>query len=840
MDNLSRYRSKRNFARTEEPRGKIGQKFQGRFIIQKHAARRLHFDFRLEWDGVLKSWAIPKGPSLNPEDKRLAVQVEDHPIEYGDFEGTIPKGEYGGGVVMLWDRGKWEPIGDVQKSLNKGHLEFLIHGAKLHGRFHLIRLKGRANGNGSKTNWLLVKGDDDYSTQNGEIPSDADRSVVSKRSMTEIAEDKKSRQWHSNKSVAENIQKGAVKPPAPKKASPVKSQKKQTAPPAFIPPQLALRAFQAPTSAQWIHEMKFDGYRMGTRIQSIGKERTITLLTRSGLDWTGRFPSLAKEISKLDCVNAYLDGEIVIMDKMGISNFSMLQDALSQGNDKEMKYFFFDLLYLDGEDLRSNPLLDRKVLLAGLLPKKNRKIFYSEHYEISGADFYKAACELTLEGIISKNKNAPYSGKRNGSWIKTKCLEQEEFIVGGYTISKSKKGIGAFLVGHYEEEKLVYDGRVGTGLKQKQSEMLEKELQQKRIPHPLLTGLRTIDKRKAFWVKPELVIEVKYTGRSSDGLLRHASLINVREDKPPKEITKEEVLASPKIAHASKGVAGINISHAERIIDPTTGATKGDLVQYYMRIASLMLPEIAKRPLSLIRCPDGIEGQKFFQRHPQKGLNHILDITDPKDGEKLVAVKDEKGLINLIQFSVIEIHPWEGTVQDLSRADRMIFDLDPDPSVSYADVVKAAIDLRERLKEMGLKSLVKLSGGKGIHVVVPLLPIEWEQLKGISRAIVQQMEKDEPDRFTSAMSKSKRKGKIFIDYLRNDRGSTAIGIFSARARPGLPIAMPLNWRQLKPSLEPTAYSIRSQNLKMPDEWKEISKIKQRFSAKIIQNLRLKN
>lgn len=839
MRPLAEYRAKRDFSKTREPTGNKQRDQGNTYVIQKHAARKLHFDFRLEWKGVLKSWAVPRGPSLDPADKRLAVEVEDHPLEYAGFEGTIPKGEYGGGTVMVWDEGSWIPQGDVEEGLKKGHLDFVLQGQRLKGVFHLLRLR---DGKARRANWLLIKGKDKFAK-----PGDGDwairqtRSIKTKRQMEDIAKAKDA--FWSSPATKQRDPSSFPEREAPRKIvsefGKGKTGEKGPLPP-FIAPQLASRRDQAPSATEWVHEIKYDGYRIGVRIDHKGRRGKVRLLTRSGLDWSKKFAHLVAELAKLKCASAYLDGEVVALDEQNISHFASLQEALSLGKDDHLKCYFFDLLYLDGYDLRSLPLTERKRKLKQLLGgRKWPRLFYSDDFQTDGTLFFKSACNLSLEGVVSKRKSAPYVSGRTGSWIKTKCLDQEEYIIGGYTKSKTGRGIGSILVGHYEGNALIYDGRSGTGFSQKLAEDLERRLRALAVPKAPFSEMRAIDRRKAQWVRPLLVAQIKHSGRSSDGLLRAASFIALREDKPSSQVTGD--IAMPSKRKGESEIEGVTITHPGRVIDPLSGATKWDLAKYYKKVAPLMLPEIVNRPLSVIRCPEGIEGQKFFQRHPQASLRQASHFVDPKDGERLIVIQDAKELIGLVQMGIVEIHPWPCRIDDIEHADRMIFDLDPDPSVEFSTVIKAAFDLRDRLKEMGMISLAKITGGKGVHVVLPLRPaMEWVGLKEIAKAIATQIAREEPTRFTMNMSKTKRLGKIFIDYLRNERTATAIGNFSARARPGLPIAVPLNWRQLRTNLKRGPFSIRAKNFQMPEEWQEIDAIKQRFKAKTLRDLGLRD
>jgi bifunctional non-homologous end joining protein LigD len=802
-----------------------------------HAARKLHFDFRLEWEGVLKSWAVPRGPSLDPQDKRLAVEVEDHPLDYGSFEGLIPQGEYGGGTVMLWDRGTWQPVGDVDQSLKRGKLDFILEGERLQGRFHLQRLKDE----GGKHHWLLIKGKDEYAR-----PGDGDAalrqatSVKTGRTMNEIATQVDGDTWHSGKTG--------------KKASPRANGTEKTegnnalddsdalaapsrALPAFIPPALAVRAAAPPRGAHWLHEIKYDGYRIGARIERKRRGKAkVTLLSRSGLDWTHRFKGIAAALAGAAHGDLYLDGEIVALNAEGVADFGALQEALSNDDQGAMAFFMFDLLYCDGQDLRPLPLAERKKRLAELMAGHwNDRLRYTDHFKTRPEDLFRAACSLNLEGIVSKKDDAPYRSGRRPQWLKVKCLDREEYVIGGYTPSKAGKGIGSILVGHYREGVLVFDGRAGTGFSQKLALALKKKLERHAIPTSPFAAMRPIDRRRAKWVQPLYVVEIKHMGRSRDGLLRAAAFLGLRDDKTPEDVVGEQIVPRPeKVAFA-----GVPISHPQRVLDPTTGLTKENLAAYYEAAAPHALWELTRRPLSLVRCPDGINGQKFFQRHPH-AIIQVRPLRDPGTGEELIAIDDLRGLETLVQFGIIEIHPWNCRVDDLEKADRMIFDLDPDPTVAFSEVVRAAHELRERLDDLGLRSVAKLTGGKGAHVTVPLKPrLPWGRLKEIAKALAFAMAKDSPTRYVAVMSKARRHGKIFIDYLRNDHFSTAIGIYAARARAGLPVAMPIDWAQLTEKISPASFTIAGPVQPLPEEWRDLDKIRQGFTARALKTLGMK-
>ncbi|HEY3148442.1 MAG TPA: DNA ligase D [Dongiaceae bacterium] len=824
-DKLSLYRKKRDFSVTPEPSGKGSASAGGRrYVMQLHAARRLHFDLRLEIDGVYKSWAVTRGPSLDPKDRRLAVEVEDHPIEYGTFEGTIPQGEYGGGTVMLWDRGHWKPDGDPAKAHQKGHITFEFEGERLKGGFSLIRMTDRDQGKGRKVrhNWLLVKKNDRWAKPgHGDAAIANATSVKTGRTMRQIAEGG-GPQWNrSPAAMKKNV--AAMKAEASGKRGKL---------PAFIEPELTTLVEAPPTSTNWIHEVKFDGCRMGARIEN----GVVKMITRSGLDWTRKFPTMAKALAKSKVKSAWLDGEVVVPDENGLSSFSRLQRALSEGDDTQMVFYLFDAPYLNGQDLRELPLVQRKQILRDTLFGKRRSgvLAYSDHHDAEGSEFFKAACNMALEGVVSKRKDSPYRSGRQRDWVKSKCVDRDEFVVGGYTPSRAGRGIGSLLVGHHEGKKLVYDGRAGTGYSAKEARALEKNLRGRKVDDCPFEGMERAHKAGAIWVKPELVAEIGHRGRSSsDGLLRQASYEGLRADKPARQVDRSD-RAGAAVTTGEPTVAGVKITHPTRVIDPTTGATKLDVAQYYERVADALLSDMGDRPVAVVRNPDGITGQSFFQRHPQQTLaGRISTVKDPDDKEQLLCVRNAKDVITLVQFGVIEIHPWQTHIDALDKADRFILDLDPGPDVPFDAVILAARLVRKRLEGLGLKSVVKTTGGKGLHVIVPLRPAaSWPIAKGFAKAIADALARDEPKIFLAKASKAARKGRIYVDYLRNDRGSTAVGAYCVRARPGLPVAMPLDWRQVKEGLAPADYTLQTvTQVALPKEWRAARGWRQGLDAK---------
>jgi bifunctional non-homologous end joining protein LigD len=832
-DKLALYRKKRDFSVTPEPSGERAQAASGnRFVVQMHAARRLHFDLRLEMDGVYKSWAVTRGPSLDPKDRRLAVEVEDHPIEYGTFEGTIPKGEYGGGTVMLWDRGHWIPEMDPAKAFKKGHIALEFQGERLKGKFDLVRMADRDDGKGGKTrhNWLLIKKKDRWAKPgHGDAALANATSVKTGRTMRQIAEGD-GPVWDSTRTKAA-MKKNVAAMEAEDAGKPGKL-------PAFIEPELSTMVDAPPGGVNWIHEIKFDGYRMGARIE----DGAVKLFTRTGLDWARKFSPVAKALAKTKVKSAWIDGEIVVPDENGISSFSRLQRALSEGDDRRMVFYLFDLPYLDGRDLRALPLIQRKQILRDtLFAKKGGGVLaYSEHHEADGAAFFKAASTMGLEGVISKRKDSPYRSGRGRDWVKSKCVDRDEFVIGGYTLSRAGRGVGSLLVGHFEGKRLVYDGRAGTGFNTKEALALEKDLRGRKTADCPFDSMDRAYKARALWVKPELVAEIGYRGRSSDNLLRQASYEGRRGDKPAKQVDRAD--RAVPAGSEDDVIAGVKITHPTRVIDPTTGKTKLDIARYYERVAETLLLDMGDRPVAVVRNPDGITGESFFQRHPQQTLKgRISTVKDPEDKEELLCVRNVKDLITLVQFGAIEIHPWQTHIDKLDKADRFILDLDPAPDVPFSAVTLAAQLVKRRLQDVGLKSIVKTTGGKGLHVIVPLRPAaSWPVAKGFAKAIADALARAEPRIFLAKASKEARKGRIYVDYLRNDRGSTAVGAYCVRAREGLPVAMPLDWREVTESLRPADYTIDSVGkVALPTEWRDARAWRQGLDAKKLRTVGMK-
>lgn len=763
MVSLDAYRKKRDFSTTSEPKGRKSRKAGNSFVIHKHAASRLHYDLRLEMDGVLVSWAVTKGPSLNPDEKRLAVHVEDHPLAYGAFEGTIPKGQYGAGAVIIWDRGTWTSIGDARAGMAKGHLEFQLSGQKLTGRWHLVRMQGKPQE--KRENWLMIKADDDAAMHSGDILHQQPESVASRRSVEQVAQGM----------------------PAPRiKAVPLAPL------PDFVPPALATLRAKPPAGPDWLHEIKFDGYRLQVRIN----DKNVRLSTRGGLDWTARFgPRIVAALRGLSIRTALLDGELVVEGNGGASDFSALQADLSEGRQDRFALYLFDLLHLDGRDMRKLPLTERKAALEKLIPPGSGLLRFSGHFPESGAMVLRHACRLSLEGIVSKRADAAYPSGRSKAWIKSKCSARQEFVIGGYTLSSSSdRAVGSLVLGVNEGGGLRHVGRVGTGFPHKVALDLAHRLRKLQTrDSPFETQLDATARRNVRYVQPELVAEVEFRAWTADGHLRHASFRGLREDKPATQIVRESALIPARPPRRR-----VTLTHPDRVYWPDSGVTKENLADYYAAIWPRIAPFITGRPLALLRCPTGITGQTFFQKHGWKGMNkHIATAPDPKNKLSLLLINDLDGLMGLVQSAALEIHPWGAAMADLEHPDQITMDLDPGDGVAWEAITAAAQEVRMRLQRAGLEAFVKTSGGKGLHVVSPLRPkASWAAVKRFTKAMADGMAADDPGRYVATVAKSKRKGRILLDYLRNQRGATAVAAYSSRARAGAPVSLPLEWEEL--------------------------------------------
>jgi len=795
-NSLAEYNRKRDFKKTAEPSGKIAHSEAGnRFIVQKHEATRLHWDFRLEADGVLKSWAVTKGPSPDPDIKRLAVRTEDHPLSYAEFEGTIPEGEYGGGTVMLWDKGTWEPVpGKSWKDIDKGHLHFVLHGERMKGEWLLIRLKKKPGE--KRENWLLRKLDDEYAEPGDPLVEQGLTSVLTGRAMAAIAADRKGEFSLSGKS--DKAFKAQMKKAAARNAEvSTKRAKRLTALPKFREPQLATLVDDVPAGNGWMHEIKFDGYR--ALIACAGDK--VKVYTRKGLDWSDKFEPLVAKFRALDLPSCLIDGEIVAYDKEGNPDFSSLQQVLkrghgAQGEGDRMAYHAFDLLELNGEDLTRLTNIERKERLEALLGQAEPPIHVADHIIGAGEKLYRAMCDAGQEGIISKKIDARYNpGQRTKSWVKVKCTRRQEFVIIGWKKSSARgRPFSSLLLAQNESGKLTYKGNVGTGFNHDTlQELAAKFAKLERKTAPAEVGRP--ESRGVTWLEPKLVAEIAFAEFTHDGSVRHASYLGLRGDKQAEEVVPEVPQETPEAEPA------VNISNRERVIFPESGQTKGELADYYEAVAPLMLPWLAGRPISLVRCPQGRAKKCFFQKHDSGSFGpsvHHVPVTEKRGNvEDYLYVEDAEGLLTCVQMGTIEFHGWGSRASDVEAPDRMVFDLDPDEGLDFEDVKSAAKDIHAKLTEIGLTSFAMLSGGKGVHIVVPLTPgHSWDAHKDFSKRFAEALSMAEPDRFIANMSKAKRVGKIFIDYLRNQRGATAVLPYSARARAGAPVAVPIAWGEL--------------------------------------------
>ncbi|RYM13807.1 DNA ligase D [Sphingobium cupriresistens] len=802
---LAAYNAKRDFARTREPKGEVAKAGGNSFVVQKHDATRLHWDFRLEIDGVLKSWAVTKGPSIDPADKRLAVRTEDHPLSYGDFEGLIPEGEYGGGTVMLWDRGTWRPVaGKSAKDLEKGHLHFTLDGERMKGEWLLVRMKGRPKE--KRENWLLRKIEDADAGEGDQLVERALTSVLTGRAMAQIAADKAGAQSLAGvkgKAFAGKMQ--AARDHNEKVAA--KPRKAAGKPPAFAKPQLATLVNDVPVGNDWLHEIKFDGYRA---LAAVAGER-VRIFTRSGLDWTDKFQLLVRAIAALDLPSALIDGEIVAFGADGNPSFSALQSVLKRGHgaqrdDTPFHFFAFDLLALEGQDMKALPQIERKERLEAVLKAAKPPVQAADHVIGAGEALYRSLCDAGQEGIISKRIDAPYRGDRTRNWVKVKCTRRQEFIIIGRSASSARgRPFASLLLAQHEGKALIYKGKVGTGFDADLMATVDKAMT------PLETDKAPVDvprteARGATWLKPRLVAEIAFAEFTADGRVRHASFLGLRTDKPAKTVRPEKPAAAPKATPV------VSITNRDRVIFPESDQTKGELADYYVAIAPLMLPFAARRPISLVRCPQGRAKKCFFQKHDSGAFGKAVRQVPirEKDGgsEDYIYVEDAEGLLACVQMGTIEFHGWASRTDAVERPDRMIFDLDPDEGMDFDRVKGAAQDIRARLSDIGLVSFAMLSGGKGVHVVVPLTPgHDWETHKDFASRFAQALSAAEPERFVATMSKAKRKDRIFIDWLRNQRGSTAVLPYSARARAGAPVAIPIDWDELDGMKDAHPFSI---------------------------------
>ncbi|MBV9884341.1 MAG: DNA ligase D [Sphingomonadaceae bacterium] len=819
-DPLAVYNRKRDFAKTAEPAGKLAAGDSHAFMVQKHDATRLHYDFRLELDGVLKSWAVPRGPSLDPADKRLAVRTEDHPLSYATFEGTIPKGQYGGGTVMLWDRGRWTPAPgkDPRKTLEEGHLHFTLDGERMQGEWVMFRLKPRPGERAE--NWMLKKVDDAFAGSPTGLTDAYLTSVKTGRTMDEIAAGKKAKEIpplggegdrgakRRGGGVSESEESRRTLTPLRRASRATSPQRGGVKFPKFREPQKATLVDTVPSGSGWLHEMKYDGYRCLLALAG-GKAR---IYTRTGLDWTDKFPEIVEAAQGIQCDSALLDGEIVALDEKGNTGFSALQQAISEGG-RGLSLFLFDALEIDGEKLEALPNLERKQRLAALVGEGRPPfILYADHIIGKGEQLLDAMCKAGQEGIISKKADAPYRHARTKTWLKIKCTRRQEFVIIGWSESDKKgRGFRALLLGLNEDGKLRYAGKVGTGFSMDVQHDLRARLD-KLAAAKAAAPVPRAEARGAHWVKPELVAEIAFAEFTGDNVVRHASFLGLRGDKQAKEVVAEVPQALPE-----PETDNVRISNPDRVIFPDAKVTKGELADYYRTMGAPMAVWSANRPISLVRCPQGRAKKCFFQKHDSGTFGphvHHVPIRE-KDGHKedYLYVEDSAGVIACVQMGTIEFHGWGSKVVDVEKPDRMVFDLDPDVGLDFELVKKAAKDLRIHLADMGLTTFPMLTGGKGVHVIVPLTPkAEWPEVKDFCQRFALALAEAEPERFTAALSKAKRTGRIFVDYLRNQRGATAIMPYSARAREGAPVAAPINWEELDEMESGARFSVRDAEL----------------------------
>ena len=861
---LEDYKKKRDFSKTPEPPAEERPSGGNSYCIQKHAASRLHYDFRLEWGGVLLSWAVPKGPSFDPRDKRLAMHVEDHPVDYGSFEGVIPEGEYGAGAVVLWDRGTWTPVLEPGLALKKGDLKFELHGEKLTGKWVLVRIKGD-----DPKAWLLIKEKDEHARPAAEldIVSARPESVVTGRGLAEVAAER-DRLWHS-KSVGPG---GTVEPGGPAEGeggAPLRLASLAGAVRGSMPPTqplaLAMVVEAPPEGEDWLHEIKHDGYRIVARIE----EGEVRLISRNGKDWTKEFPQVARALGRLPAGTALMDGEVAAVLPNGTTSFQALQRRAEGGT--PIVYFAFDLLHLDGWDLRGVRLDERKEVLRRFLESGPAALRFSDHVRGQGPAFFENARKAGLEGVVSKRAAAPYREGRGGDWRKAKCRLSQEVVIGGFTLSSDGGGsIGALLVGVYEDGNLAYAGKVGSGFNERLQADLQHRLEVRRRKTPPLAGVPADLSRSAQWVEPDLVAQVEFAQWTDEGRMRQPVFLGLRDDREARHVVREqpgtvegggvdtvaagrpwEALRSHATrTHAVSGeevvdLLGVRLTHPDRVYFPGLGFTKLDLALYYVSIADAVLPLLEGRPLTLVRCPDGIGGETFYQKHagfwtpPQ-----VRRFAVPGQAEEHLFIDSVPGLVALAQAGILEIHPWNSRVARLEQPDQVIFDLDPDEALPFSRTAAAARRVRALLTELGLESFVKTTGGKGLHVCVPLQPEHgWEELEAFTRAVALRLAREEPQAFTANMAKAQRKGKVYVDYLRNVRGANAVGAYSTRAREGAPVSAPVEWNELDRLSGPADFTVAEAPLRVlgfasgaANPWGRYLEVKQRAPLSLTRDL----
>ncbi len=786
-DGLDVYNEKRDFRSTPEPKGKLKRSAGAAYIIQKHAARRLHYDFRLELDGVLLSWAVTKGPSRDPSVKRLAVRTEHHPVSYAEFEGVIPDG-YGAGTVMLWDRGTWKPRGDPREGLKKGQLKFELEGERLKGGFALIRLKRSGQ---KRENWLLIKERDDFAVDDGD-PTDLWKvSVKSGKPLEEIAKGQKPKKKREGR-----------------RSKPARTAKAKSSQPKFTSPQLATLADAPPEGDGWLHEVKFDGYRIIAVIRN-GKAR---LYTRNRKDWSHKYPGVVETLETLGIENAVLDGELVALDDDGRTDFSLMSAAPDDPS-IPLNYYVFDLINLDGADMTGLPLIERKSSLQALLEDAPETLIYTDHIEGDGDQVIAAACQMNLEGVISKRADAPYRSGRSRDWIKSKCIGNDEFLICGYRKSdKRGRPFASLLLGEYEDGALMYRGRVGTGFDEKAFDELQQEFGSRQRKTSPFDETPPEARDAAVWLRPDLIAQVAYIERTKDGRLRHPSYLGLRNDKDAADMKRGA--QDSKADRQTDTIANVKLSSPDRVLWPDQGVTKRALAEYLTEHAQYILPHLKDRPVSLVRCPQGRQQKCFFQRHHNASSPDELGSVNirEKDGETspYLVIESETGLAAAAQIGALELHVWGSRSDMIERPERLVMDLDPDEELGFDAVRDAAFEVRDVLAALGLQSFPLLTGGKGVHVIAPLLRRNsWDEVKAFTRGVANKLEAAAPDKYIAQASKQKRKGRIFIDWLRNERGATAIAPYSTRARSGCPIATPVSWRELKKADTAAAYTIET-------------------------------
>jgi bifunctional non-homologous end joining protein LigD len=849
---LADYQRKRDFARTPEPRGRKSRRSGRRFVIHKHAARNLHYDLRLEIDGVLKSWAVPKGPCLDPSEKRLAVETEDHPLEYLDFEGAIPAGEYGAGTIIVWDRGEWTPEQDPAESLQNGELKLRLDGQKLQGRWVLVKMKPRAGE--PDRNWLFIKerSENTRPLSEGDVLKELPHSVVSGRTVEEVAGIEQQK-----KPVPSTLRPAEPATSQPGVDAAAISRASRSAMPGQLAPQLATPAARPPEGDQWLHEIKFDGYRLLCFIDG----DKVRLRTRRQNDWTDRFPHVVEAARQLPVETALLDGEVVGLLPNGVSSFPVLQTALKEGRPQRLVYFVFDLLYLNGYDLRKSPLEQRKRALASILGGGLRgPLHYADHIEGDPGDFFDECRRLGLEGVVSKRRDRPYREGRTADWLKSKSVQRDEFVIGGFTEPEGERiGLGALLVGHFDRQgELHYTGKVGTGFDDATLEDLRRTLDAIELKrNPFVDLAREKIDRGTHWVKPQLVAQVQYAGWSKEDLLWHPVFQGLREDitaasivREAGELRQQKGPASGSTIQASTAdgvtlsqeqldqLAGVRMTHPERVVYPELGITKLELARYYAAIAEWILPHLADRPLSLVRCPEGQGHKSFFQKHPAKLGGTPAELTRVTiDGELYLVVNDLAGLVSLVQIGVLEIHPWGARADRIERPDRLIFDLDPAPDVAWHRVIETAARLRDLLRDAGLESFVKTTGGKGLHIVLPIdRRHDWAEVKAFAGAVAGRLAAERHDQLTTNPSKQARRARIYIDYHRNSRGATAAAAYSTRNHPQATVSTPLAWEELSEHIGPQQFTVRNVIRRLAaldsDPWADLASVRQSLSAKV--------